>query len=55
MSVYERGPASPLRVQEKKVLALLAHGQTNKEIASALRISFSIVKRHVENILISST
>lgn len=40
-----------LTAQETKVLKLVAKGQTNKEIATALRISPSTAKRHVENIL----
>ena len=36
--------------QEKKVLKLVVKAQGNKEIAQALRISPSTVKRHLENI-----
>ena len=40
-----------LTAQEKKVLKLVAKAQSNKEIAQALGISSSTVKRHLENIL----
>jgi DNA-binding NarL/FixJ family response regulator len=40
-----------LTQQEKKVLKLVVKAQSNKEIAQALRISPSTVKRHLENIL----
>jgi len=40
-----------LTLQEKKVLKLVAKAKTNKEIAVALGISPSTVKRHLENIL----
>lgn len=39
-----------LTAQEKKVLKLIAEAQTNKEIAAALGISPSTVKRHLESI-----
>jgi DNA-binding NarL/FixJ family response regulator len=40
-----------LTAQEKQVLSLIAEGDTNKEIASALNMSPSTVRRHTENIL----
>ena len=40
-----------LTPQEKKVLKLVANGETNKEIAAALCISPATAKRHLENIL----
>jgi two-component system nitrate/nitrite response regulator NarL len=40
----------PLTSREQRVLKLVADGQTNKEIAAALRISPATVKRHLENI-----
>ena len=43
--------SSPLTIAEKRVLALVSHARTNKEIASALGISPATVKRHLENIL----
>ena len=36
---------------EKRVLALVSSGKTNKEIAFALGISPATVKRHLENLL----
>jgi DNA-binding NarL/FixJ family response regulator len=40
-----------LTAAEKKVLALVSSGKTNKEIAFALCISPATVKRHMENVL----
>ncbi|MBI4671993.1 MAG: response regulator transcription factor [Chloroflexi bacterium] len=40
-----------LTEQEQRVLALLAEGKTNKQIASVLSISEITVKHHVSNIL----
>ncbi|HEY7316453.1 MAG TPA: LuxR C-terminal-related transcriptional regulator [Candidatus Binatia bacterium] len=40
-----------LTAQEKQVLSLIAEGDTNKQIASALNMSPSAVRRHTENIL----
>ena len=40
-----------LTAREKRVLKLVVKAQSNKEIAKALRISPSTVKRHLENIL----
>ena len=37
--------------QEKKVLKLVVEAKANKEIAAALGISPSTVKRHLENLL----
>jgi DNA-binding NarL/FixJ family response regulator len=42
---------APLTPRETEVLAQLAHGLTNKEIALALEISTETVKEHVQNIL----
>jgi DNA-binding NarL/FixJ family response regulator len=39
-----------LSPQEQKVLALVAEGQTNKEIASALRLSDKTVRNYLSNI-----
>jgi DNA-binding CsgD family transcriptional regulator len=44
-------PATPLTAAEKRVLALVSLAKTNKEIARALGISPSTVKRHLENVL----
>ena len=40
-----------LTPREVEVLALIAHGHANKEIAQALGISIKTVKTHVGNIL----
>ena len=40
-----------LTAQERQVLSLIAEGNTNKEIAVALNMNPSTVKRHTENIL----
>jgi DNA-binding NarL/FixJ family response regulator len=46
-------PAGPERLtpREHEVLRLLAQGQTNREIASALVVSVGTIKVHVEHIL----
>jgi DNA-binding NarL/FixJ family response regulator len=41
----------PLSEREREVLALLAQGMTNKDVATALFISRATVKSHIENIL----
>lgn len=43
--------AAVLSAREKEVLALIARGARNREIAGALTISEFTVKRHVQNIL----
>ncbi len=43
--------ASPLTERERQVIALLAEGQSNKQIARALSVSETTVKGHVANIL----
>ena len=46
------GPlAEELSEREKEVLAQLAHGRTNREIALALHVGEETVKTHVGNIL----
>lgn len=40
-----------LTARELEVLALVAQGQTNREVARSLTVSPATVKRHVENIL----
>jgi DNA-binding NarL/FixJ family response regulator len=42
--------AEPLSPQEERVLALVAEGQTNKEIATSLRLSDKTVKNYLANI-----
>ena len=42
--------AEPLSPQEERVLALVAEGKTNKEIANNLDLSEKTVKNHVRNI-----
>jgi two-component system NarL family response regulator len=46
-------PARPTRLtkREREVLALLAHGATNREIAAELLISVPTVKTHVRHVL----
>ena len=50
-ALASRTPDSDLSVREREVLALLACGKTNKEIASELGISVATVKCHVSVIL----
>ena len=47
----ERMGVSELTVRELEVLQEIVKGKTNKEIASALRISEATVKSHINNIL----
>lgn len=51
MSAYRNEQDVLLTTKEKNVLKLVAEANTNKEIAVALGISPSTVKRHMENIL----
>jgi DNA-binding NarL/FixJ family response regulator len=44
-------PLSELTDREREVLALLAQGQTNRQIAKALTITSNTVKKHVDHIL----
>ena len=44
------GPASPLSKREREVLALLASGATNREIAAKLHLSPHTVKEHTGNL-----
>ena len=41
----------PLTQRESEILKQLTFGQTNKEIASTLEISYETVKEHVQHIL----
>ena len=50
-SASERADAYGLTPREHNVLALIAQGQTNKEIGSQLEISEDTVKKHVQNII----
>jgi DNA-binding NarL/FixJ family response regulator len=49
LSALRLGPA--VTVREREVLALIAAGRANKEIASLLGVSEDTVKRHVSHIL----
>ncbi len=49
--IAERGLLGRLTGREMEVLRLLARGLTNREIASALKVSSSTIKNHVKNIL----
>ncbi|MGC2658053.1 MAG: response regulator transcription factor [Bryobacteraceae bacterium] len=51
-SLADRTPNSDLTPREREVLSLMAHGKTNKEIATALGITESTVKCHVGVILL---
>lgn len=42
--------AEPLSPQEERVLALVAEGKTNKEIANSLRLSDKTVKNYLANV-----
>ena len=44
-------PIEPLTEREEEVLALVAHGRTNAEIATELYIGLSTVKTHVASLL----
>jgi DNA-binding NarL/FixJ family response regulator len=44
-------PVEPLTKREREVLALLAQGQTNREIAQRLHVSVGTAKIHVEHII----
>jgi DNA-binding CsgD family transcriptional regulator len=45
----ELGPGSGLTPREREVLALVAEGQTNAQVAERLWISAGTVRRHLEN------
>nr|WP_221376138.1 response regulator transcription factor [Actinoplanes polyasparticus] len=44
-------PVDPLTDREEEVLALVARGRTNAEIASGLHISLSTVKTHITSLM----
>jgi DNA-binding NarL/FixJ family response regulator len=50
-SEVDEGPLSELSMREREVLALVAKGLTNHEIAERLILSRHTVTRHVANIL----
>ena len=43
------GKTTPLAIQEQRVLALVAQGKTNKEIATALKLSAKTVKNYLSH------
>jgi DNA-binding NarL/FixJ family response regulator len=50
-SLADRTPNSDLSPREREVLALMVHGKSNREIATALEITEATVKCHVSVIL----
>ena len=40
----------PLSAREREVVALIAQGRSNREIADALVLSVRTVERHIENV-----
>ena len=46
-----RGSLPPLTLRENEILALVAQGRSNKEVARELTISSATVKNHMHNIL----
>lgn len=45
-------PVDPLTVREEQVLAAIARGHTNAEIASSMHITLSTVKTHVTSLML---
>jgi len=50
-TLAERIPLTELTPREQQVLALIAHGNSNREIASALQIAEKTVRIHVSSVL----
>ncbi|WP_284735591.1 helix-turn-helix transcriptional regulator [Dongia deserti] len=50
MAIQDARPSSTLTDREREVLSLVASGETNREIATALGISEHTVARHLSNI-----
>ncbi len=46
-----RTPGSPLTAQERRILDLIAEGQTNRDIAGAMYLAEKTVKNYVSNVL----
>lgn len=51
-SAHQPGPPARLTVRQCEVLRLVAAGRTNREIATALRISEHTVARHLQNMFV---
>ena len=51
MSAEEQPPHEKLNIQERRILALIAQGKTNREIAEALYLSEKTVRNYVSMIL----
>ncbi len=49
LSAIVDGTASPLTARERQVLALVASGMSNREVAGCLVVSVSTVRKHLEN------
>lgn len=49
--VQRGGPATELTCRQRQLMALVARGMTNKEIASSLRLSEFTVKNHIRRIM----
>jgi len=49
-AISNNNPSNQLTQRELQILALIAEGKTNKEIAAAFYIELSTVKTHVNNI-----
>jgi DNA-binding NarL/FixJ family response regulator len=47
-----RKPLEPLTDREEEVLAVVARGRTNQEVAAELFISLSTVKTHIASLMV---